>query len=148
MTAKKAKVSRLGHDPLDKMFEERRAATAEAVATIAGPPRAKVGNIVTKGTKVNRRPGRGAADTIYQASASAPSATSSDGLPAGWTRATIIIRADLIEQVRAVAAADMVRLQDTVERALTSYLKRTVKPKELAATVAKYRKAMKAKETR
>jgi hypothetical protein len=48
--------------------------------------------------------------------------TSSKGLPEGWTRATFIVRQDLVEKVKRAAYWDRKQIKDLVTEALDAYL--------------------------
>jgi len=48
--------------------------------------------------------------------------TSSKGLPEGWTRATFIVRQDLVQKVKRAAYWDRKQIKDLVTEALDAYL--------------------------
>ena len=48
--------------------------------------------------------------------------TSSKGLPKGWTRATFILRQDLVHKVKRAAYWDRRQIKDVVTEALDAYL--------------------------
>jgi hypothetical protein len=48
--------------------------------------------------------------------------TSSKGLPKGWTRATFIVRQDLVHKVKRAAYWDRRQIKDVVTEALDAYL--------------------------
>ena len=48
--------------------------------------------------------------------------TSSKGLPKGWTRATFIVRQDLVHKVKRAAYWDRRQIKDLVTEALDAYL--------------------------
>jgi len=48
--------------------------------------------------------------------------TSSKGLPKGWTRATFIVRQDLVQKVKRAAYWDRKQIKDLVSEALDAYL--------------------------
>ena len=48
--------------------------------------------------------------------------TSSKGLPKGWTRATFIVRQDLLHRVKRAAYWDRKQIKDIVTEALDAYL--------------------------
>jgi hypothetical protein len=48
--------------------------------------------------------------------------TSSKGLPKGWTRATFIVRQDLVQKVKRAAYWDRRQIKDVVTEALDAYL--------------------------
>jgi hypothetical protein len=50
------------------------------------------------------------------------SSTSSKGLPEGWTRATFIVRQDLVSKVKRAAYWDRRQIKDLVTEALDAYL--------------------------
>ena len=50
------------------------------------------------------------------------SSTSSKGLPKGWTRATFIVRQDLVHKVKRAAYLDRKQIKDLVTEALDAYL--------------------------
>lgn len=45
-----------------------------------------------------------------------------DGLPAGWTRATLIVRADLLDKLKDHAWTERRTIKDVVEEMMTQYL--------------------------
>ena len=47
---------------------------------------------------------------------------SSKGLPKGWTRATFIVRQDLVHKVKRAAYWDRRQIKDVVTEALDAYL--------------------------
>jgi hypothetical protein len=104
---------RLGRDPfaqsgLDKIFAPvvEQATTPAATPTIVKPkPPVKAGGTV-KTQQVS------AIDT----------STSSKGLPKGWTRATFIVREDLVNKVKRAAYWDRRQIKDLVTDALDAYL--------------------------
>ena len=48
--------------------------------------------------------------------------TSARGLPKGWTRATFIVRQDLVQKVKRAAYWDRKQIKDVVTEALDAYL--------------------------
>lgn len=68
------------------------------------------------------------------------------GLVAGWTRATVIVRDDTLRQVKALAAGELVRVQDVVEAALSAYLSRPAARRVLKTAMTRYRKAERMKQ--
>ena len=104
---------RLGRDPfaqsgLDKIFtpvvEQATTATSKPTA-VKAKPRTKASGEVN----------------IPHASAISTS-TSSRGLPKGWTRATFILRQDLVHKVKRAAYWDRRQIKDLVTEALDAYL--------------------------
>jgi hypothetical protein len=104
---------RLGRDPfaqsgLDKIFTP----VVEQATTPASKPRpvkAKPRSIAK--SKENTR-------QVSNVSISA----SSKGLPKGWTRATFIVRQDLVQKVKRAAYWDRKQIKDVVTEALDAYL--------------------------
>ena len=104
---------RLGRDPfaqsgLDKIFSP--------VVEQATTPTTKPTIVKTKPrTKI-----RGGANIPHESAISTP--TSSKGLPKGWTRATFILRQDLVYKVKRAAYWDRRQIKDVVTEALDAYL--------------------------
>jgi len=108
---------RLGRDPfaqsgLDKIFapvvEQATAPTSKPAATpIIVKPKLPV-----KAGSAVKTPQVSAIDT----------STSSKGLPKGWTRATFIVRQDLVRKVKRAAYWDRKQIKDLVTEALDAYL--------------------------
>jgi hypothetical protein len=105
---------RLGRDPfaqsgLDKIFTpvvEQATTTPTSKPTIVkAKPRIKASGGVS----------------IPQVSVISTS-TSSKGLPEGWTRATFIVRQDLVQKVKRAAYWDRKQIKDLVTEALDAYL--------------------------
>ncbi len=104
---------RLGRDPfaqsgLDKIFTPvvEQATTPSPKPTIVKEkPPVKVGGAV-KTRQVS----------------SIDTSTSSKGLPKGWTRATFIVRQDLVQKVKRAAYWDRRQIKDLVSEALDAYL--------------------------
>jgi hypothetical protein len=104
---------RLGRDPfaqsgLDKIFTP--------VVEQATTPKAKPRTIKAK----PRSKESGGQNTPQVSDASA--STSSKGLPQGWTRATFIVRKDLLHKVKRAAYWDRKQIKDIVTEALDAYL--------------------------
>ena len=104
---------RLGRDPfaqsgLDKIFtpveEQATAETPKHKTTKSKPPIKAKSDV-----------------TIPQESVTVTSA-SSKGLPEGWTRATFIVRQDLVHKVKRAAYWDRRQIKDIVTEALDAYL--------------------------
>jgi len=104
---------RLGRDPfaqsgLDKIFTpvvEQATTPASKSAVVKAKPRIKAdGGVNTRQVSV--------IDT----------STSSKGLPKGWTRATFIVRQDLVRKVKRAAYWDRKQIKDLVSEALDAYL--------------------------
>ena len=105
---------RLGRDPfaqsgLDKIFTP--------VVEQATTPRAKPRKIKAK----PRIKASGGVNTP-QVSNVSTSTSSSKGLPQGWTRATFIVRQDLLHRVKRAAYWDRKQIKDVVSEALDAYL--------------------------
>jgi hypothetical protein len=104
---------RLGRDPfaqsgLDKIFTP----VVEQATTPASKPRT-----------VRAKPRRKASPAITIPDRSKVSiSTSSKGLPKGWTRATFIVRQDLVRKVKRAAYWDRKQIKDVVTEALDAYL--------------------------
>jgi len=104
---------RLGRDPfaqsgLDKFFTP----VVEQSAKPAPKPRA-----------VKAKPRAEASSEVDPPHASvADSSTSAKGLPEGWTRATFIVRQDLLRKVKRAAYWDRKQIKDVVAEALDAYL--------------------------
>ena len=105
---------RLGRDPfaqsgLDKIFspvvEQATTPTTKPTIVKAKPRTKKVHGEVN----------------VPQESAISTSA-SSKGLPKGWTRATFILRQDLVHKVKRAAYWDRRQIKDVVTEALDTYL--------------------------
>jgi hypothetical protein len=129
---------RLGRDPfaqsgLDKIFTpvvEQATAPTPAPTTVRAP--------APKPTAVKAKPtvrASGAVKvppvSVTSTSTSSPStaaspildtSTSSKGLPQGWTRATFIVRQDLVNKVKRAAYWDRKQIKDLVTEALDAYL--------------------------
>jgi hypothetical protein len=103
---------RLGRDPfaqsgLDKIFTpvvEQATVPASKPATVKPKPVKESGEVDTPNESV------------------VSSTTSSKGLPEGWTRATFIVRQDLVEKVKRAAYWDRKQIKDVVTEALDAYL--------------------------
>ncbi len=110
---------RLGRDPfaqsgLDKIFApvvEQATAPAPVSKPAATPTVIKPKPPVKPGGAVKAR----------QVSA-VDTSTSSKGLPQGWTRATFIVRQDLVKKVKRAAYWDRKQIKDLVTEALDAYL--------------------------
>jgi len=104
---------RLGRDPfaqsgLDKIFtpvvEQATTPTSKPTIVKAKPP-----------IKASR-----SVNPLHESVISTP--TSSKGLPKGWTRATFIVRQDLVHKVKRAAYWDRRQIKDVVTEALDAYL--------------------------
>ena len=108
---------RLGRDPfaqsgLDKIFSP----VVEQATTPTTKPTIKPTIVKTKPrTKI-----RDGANMPHESDVSTP--TSSKGLPTGWTRATFILRQDLVHKVKRAAYWDRRQIKDVVTEALDAYL--------------------------
>jgi hypothetical protein len=103
---------RLGRDPfaqsgLDKIFTP----VVEQATTPASKAAAAKANPVKTSSEAS----------IPQESA-VSTTTSSKGLPKGWTRATFIVREDLVQKVKRAAYWDRKQIKDIVTEALDAYL--------------------------
>jgi hypothetical protein len=104
---------RLGRDPfaqsgLDKIFTP----VVEQATTPASKP-----------TIVKAKPRIKASDRVNIPHVSVISdSASSKGLPKGWTRATFIVRQDLVRKVKRAAYWDRRQIKDVVTEALDAYL--------------------------
>ena len=104
---------RLGRDPfaqsgLDRFFTpvvEQATAPASKPRTVKAKPR----NKASGGVNTPR---------VSDVSTS----TSAKGLPKGWTRATFIVRQDLLHKVKRVAYWDRKQIKDVVTEALDAYV--------------------------
>lgn len=104
---------RLGRDPfalsgLDKIFTP---VVEQATTPTSKPTIVKVKPRIKASSGVN----------IPDASVITTS-TSSKGLPKGWTRATFIVRQDLVQKVKRAAYWDRRQIKDVVTEALDAYL--------------------------
>ena len=122
---------RLGRDPfaqsgLDKIFAPvvEQATTPVSVPTPAptpGPVSAPAPTPKPAAVKAKPAVKTGTAVKPRQVAA-VDSSTSSRGLPQGWTRATFIIRQDLVRKVKRAAYWDRRQIKDLVSEALDVYL--------------------------
>jgi len=118
---------RLGRDPfaqsgLDKIFTPVvEQATTPATPAVPAAPASKPTAVKAKPVKAS-----GEADipreSAINTSTSNSTSTSSKGLPEGWTRATFIVRQDLVEKVKRAAYWDRRQIKDIVTEALDAYL--------------------------
>jgi hypothetical protein len=104
---------RLGRDPfaqsgLDKIFTP----VVEQATTPTPKP-----TIVKAKTPVRATGGINIPDV-----SAISTSTSSKGLPKGWTRATFIVRQDLVNKVKRAAYWDRRQIKDLVTEALDAYL--------------------------
>jgi hypothetical protein len=113
---------RLGRDPfaqsgLDKIFTP----VVEQATTPAPKP-----TIVKAKTPVKaKQPVRASGGVNIPHVSAVPAvsiSTSSRGLPEGWTRATFIVRQDLVHKVKRAAYWDRRQIKDLVTEALDAYL--------------------------
>jgi hypothetical protein len=106
---------RLGRDPfaqsgLDKIFNP----VVEQATTPTPTPKPRT---------VKTKPRIKASREVKSPAVSDASATaSSKGLPEGWTRATFIVRQDLVHKVKRAAYWDRKQIKDVVTEALDAYL--------------------------
>ena len=110
---------RLGRDPfassgLDKIFTP---AVEQATTVTAKPTVVKAKPRVKASVGVNAPHA-----SAVSASKSSSITTSSKGLPTGWTRATFIVRQDLVNKVKRAAYWDRRQIKDLVTEALDAYL--------------------------
>jgi hypothetical protein len=105
---------RLGRDPfaqsgLDKIFspvvEQATTPTSKPTIVKAKPRTQKI---------------RGGASVPHEPAIS--TSASAKGLPEGWTRATFILRQDLVHKVKRAAYWDRRQIKDVVTEALDAYL--------------------------
>ncbi|MCJ7515242.1 MAG: hypothetical protein MUO89_04615 [Dehalococcoidia bacterium] len=104
---------RLGRDPfaqsgLDKIFTP----VVEQATTVTSKP------TIVKAKPRIKASGRVSIPPVSVISTS----TSSKGLPKGWTRATFIVRQDLVRKVKRAAYWDRKQIKDLVSEALDAYL--------------------------
>jgi len=105
---------RLGRDPfaqsgLDKIFTP---VVEQATTTPTSKP-----------TIIKAKPPVKAGSAIKTRQVSViDTSTSSKGLPKGWTRATFIVRQDLVHKVKRAAYWDRRQIKDLVTEALDAYL--------------------------
>ena len=105
---------RLGRDPfaqsgLDKIFTpvvEQATIPVSKPRTVKAKPRIKASG--------------GVKNTPHESVDS--TSTSSKGLPQGWTRATFILRQDLVHKVKRAAYWDRKQIKDVITEALDAYL--------------------------
>jgi hypothetical protein len=112
---------RLGRDPfaqsgLDKIFTP----VVEQATALASKPASKP-TIVKAKPPVKASSGVSAPVSVIRTSTSDAS-TSSKGLPKGWTRATFIVREDLVNKVKRAAYWDRKQIKDLITEALDAYL--------------------------
>jgi hypothetical protein len=106
---------RLGRDPfaqsgLDKIFTPV-VEQATTPATIVKPKAVKA-RPHSKASVKEKTPRIAQVDT----------STSAKGLPKGWTRATFIVRQDLVRKVKRAAYWDRKQIKDIITEALDAYL--------------------------
>jgi hypothetical protein len=114
---------RLGRDPfaqsgLDKIFNP---VVEQATAPTSKPTVAKAKSRVKATVKASggvNAPHVSAVSTSTSSSIS----TSAKGLPEGWTRATFIVRQDLVHKVKRAAYWDRRQIKDLITEALDAYL--------------------------
>ena len=108
---------RLGRDPfaqsgLDKIFTPVvEQATTPASKSTSKPKTEKTKTSIKEST-VENTPEVSSVDTT----------ASSKGLPKGWTRATFIVRQDLLHKVKRVAYWDRKQIKDVIAEALDAYV--------------------------
>jgi len=113
---------RLGRDPfaqsgLDKIF----APVVEQATAPALKPASK-STIVKAKPPVKANSGVNNTPVSVISTATSSTTTSSKGLPKGWTRATFILRQDLVQKVKRAAYWDRRQIKDLVTEALDAYL--------------------------
>ena len=114
---------RLGRDPfaqsgLDRIFTP---VVEQATTTASKPKTAKPKTAKAKPAKA--KPSAKESMAVKTPLVSSISVTaSSKGLPKGWTRATFIVRQDLLHKVKRVAYWDRKQIKDVVTEALDAYL--------------------------
>ncbi len=116
---------RLGRDPfaqsgLDKIFAPA-VEQATTAAPASKPTMVKAKPPVKASGSVNRKPVP-VINTSRSDTSTSDTSTSSKGLPEGWTRATFIVRQDLVNKVKRAAYWDRRQIKDLVTEALDSYL--------------------------
>ncbi len=110
---------RLGRDPfaqsgLDKIFTP----VVEQATTPTPKP-----TIVKAKPRIKASGGVNIPDvSAVSTSESSSLSTSAKGLPEGWTRATFIVRQDLVHKVKRAAYWDRRQIKDLVTEALDAYL--------------------------
>ena len=110
---------RLGRDPfaqsgLDKIFTP----VVEQATTLTSKP-----TIVKAKPAVKAKlPVRASGGVNIPHVSAVSTSTSSKGLPEGWTRATFIVRQDLVNKVKRAAYWDRRQIKDLVTEALDAYL--------------------------
>ncbi len=111
---------RLGRDPfaqsgLDRIFSP----VVEQATTPTSIPEA-----TSKPAAVKAKPPVKTSSAVKtrQVSSVIDTSTSSKGLPQGWTRATFIVRQDLVHKVKRAAYWDRRQIKDLVSEALDAYL--------------------------
>ena len=113
---------RLGRDPfaqsgLDKIFTP---VVEQATAPISKPAAAPT--IVKAKPSVKVSGGVSSPPVPVISTSTSDTSTSSKGLPKGWTRATFIVRQDLVNKVKRAAYWDRRQIKDLVTEALDAYL--------------------------
>jgi hypothetical protein len=110
---------RLGRDPfaqsgLDKIFTP--------VVEQATTPAPKPTVFKAKPPVKTKSPVRASGGVNIPHMSDISTSTSSKGLPEGWTRATFIVRQDLVHKVKRAAYWDRRQIKDLVTEALDAYL--------------------------
>jgi len=122
---------RLGRDPfaqsgLDKIFTpvvEQATTPITTPAPASGPAPVSAPASPSKPEVVKPKPAVKTGTAVKSRPVTAvDSSTSSRGLPQGWTRATFIIRQDLVRKVKRAAYWDRRQIKDLVSEALDAYL--------------------------
>ena len=97
------KRARIGTDPLSWIKDSKEASASDGQSTqsvqstnSADAPRAKRRRVITK--------------------------TSQRGLPEGWERATLIVREEHLEKIKALAYWERKKIKDVIAKALGAYL--------------------------
>jgi hypothetical protein len=119
---------RLGRDPfaqsgLDKIFTPivEQATTPSPVPTPIRTPAPKPTAVRAK-PPVKVSGGVSSPPVSVIDTSTSDTSTSSKGLPEGWTRATFIVRRDLVNKVKRAAYWDRRQIKDLVTEALDAYL--------------------------
>jgi hypothetical protein len=114
---------RLGRDPFAQSGLDRIFTPVVEQATTPAPATAPAPKPASKPTVDKAKPRVKASAAVSAPEVSVTDAsTSAKGLPEGWTRATFIVREDLVRKVKRAAYWDRRQIKDLVTEALDAYL--------------------------
>jgi hypothetical protein len=103
---------RLGRDPFAQSGLDRIFTPVVEQATVPA----------SKPATVKPKPVKASGEVVVPQESAISTSTSSKGLPEGWTRATFIVRQDLVQKVKRAAYWDRRQIKDVVTEALDAYL--------------------------